>query len=57
LFVLAHAEPVANAAGVLSTNPARRADRARPGAGARLRAQLAGLRVDLAVGTRLVGST
>ena len=57
VFVFArHAEPVANAAGVLSTNPARPVPlTARGRAQARvLGAQLAGLRVDLAAGTRLV---
>jgi broad specificity phosphatase PhoE len=57
LFVFArHAESAANAAGVLSTNPAQPvALTARGRVQARaLGAQLAGLRVDLAVGTRLL---
>jgi broad specificity phosphatase PhoE len=57
VFVLArHAESAANAADVLSTNPSRPvALTARGRTQARaLGAQLAGLRVDLAVGTRLL---
>src|SRR5690349_13547879 len=57
LFIFArHAESAANAAGVLNTNPSQPvALTARGRRQARaLGAQLAGLRVDLAVGTRLL---